>query len=422
MSDLRSITPSNYQEFQVVIVSARGTTYDITANVSKLEIFESIFEKSMTAKMTVVDNANIINNVPIVGQEVVAIGLKYKDTDHEIGFRVSQIEEVKSINDNSGIYVIRMVSEQRYLSAMNLFSRAYKGRNTEIISKIHSDYISPVEVLSRGGTSHQIAFPYMKPYQAIDMILKKTYCENNTPLFLYETLNGGKVYLKSYYDMMTDDEPVVIKNGNMINTDPDGQPRDMAEQNRNAFEQIIREGYSTFKALRNGALAAFVTEIDISGKTYTEDRFDYKKHAPVINSELQDVLSDDFNINDVKLNENFNNHQLYFVKDSKAYASENVGNVYQVDPISKAAMMSYRTRMQTQFVQILADNNENIQCGKLIDVTFRRMVPNIDDQEDLDKYNSGKYLCTSVKHEIKGGKYNIVIEAARFGINKEAQA
>ena len=422
--DLRAVTPRELQDFQANILSHNNSVYNITERVSSFTVFESIFESSLTGAITIVDNIDMISTIPIVGQEIISVSYKFKNKDVDLAFRVSEIHDIKNINDNSGIYSLKLVSDKKFLSAINLFSRSYRGKNTEIIAKIHEDFFGEeVEVISNGGTSHRIAYPYTKPYAAIELILNNTYGEDKTPLFLYETVNGAKVKLQSYGDMLSRyDNVIELKNINIINTDATSQSiRNLADQNQNVFDQVIKRAYKTFDNVRKGVYAAFVTSIDISGKVYSEERFDYKQHAPNVNSSLRNVLSDSFQINEASPNELFNSRQLYFEKDSLAYESPDVGNIYQVDDLSKAAMMSYRNRMDSQFVAIVADSHTELEVGNIVSLNFRRMKPNLDREEDIDKVNSGEYLCTAIKHQFKGGKYNIIVEAQRFGTNNEAE-
>ena len=421
--DIRAGTSREIQDFQCAIVSHSGAVFDVTGNVSNFQIFESIFEHSLTGQMTIVDNSAMLSTIPIIGQEVITLYYKFKDKDIELGFRVSKIEDIKQVNDNTGVYVLKLISDKRYRSAVNLFSRSYRGKNSEIVAKIHEDFLNqPVNVISQGGTSHRIVYPYTKPYAAIDLILENTFGEDKTPLFLYETVNSNEVKLQSYGDMLTrDDNTVELRNVNMINTDPTGQAqRNLPMQNQNVFEQVIKRGYKTFDNVKRGAYAAFVTSIDISGKVYSEERFDYKQHAPNLSPDLLDPISDSFRITEEAPNDLFNSKQFYFQKDSLAYESTDVGNIYQVDDLSKAAMLSYKFRMDSQFVAISADSNTDLEVGKMVLLNFRRMKPNLDSEEDIDLVNSGEYLCTGIRHQIRAGKYSIVVEAQRFGINKEA--
>ena len=421
--DIRATTSRAIQDLNCTLVSHSSQVFDLTRNVSNFQIFESIFEHSLTAQMTIVDNSAMLSTIPIIGQEVITLFYTFKDKSIELAFRVNKIEDIKQVNDNTGVYVLKLISDKRYRSAVNLFSRSYRGKSSEIVAKIHEDFLNePVNVISQGGTSHRIVYPYTKPYSAIDLVLENTFGEDKSPMFLYETVNTGEVKLQSYGDMLTrDDNTVELRNVNQINTDPDAQAlRNLPNQNRNVFEQVIKRGYKTFTNVTSGALAAFVTSIDVSSKVYSEERFDYKEHAPNLSPNLQDPISDSFRIAEEAPNDLFNSRQLYFQKDGLAYESPDVGNIYQVDDLSKAAMMSYKSRMDSQFVALSADSNTDLEVGKMVLLNFRRMKPNLDSEEDIDLVNSGEYLCTGIRHQIRDGKYSIVVEAQRFGINKEA--
>ena len=385
--DIKATMSRELQDLQIFVISHANTAFNISQYVSNIEIYESLFESSLTGIMTVVDITAMISTIPILGQEVITITYKFKDKDIDLAFRVSQIEDIKNVNDNTGAYVIKLISDKRYRSAVNLFSRSYRGKNTEIISKIHEDFLNqPVEVLSEGGSSHRIPFPYTKPYDAINMVLLTTYAEDKTPLFLYETVNSNTVKLQSYGDMLTnEDNTVELRNVNMINTDPTGQAhRNMPNQSKNVFDQIIKRGYQTFDNVRRGAFAAFVTSFDISGKVYSEQRFDYKEHAPNISPDLKDYITESFQITEAAPNTLYNSKQIHFQKDSLAYESPDVGNIFQVDDLSKAAMMSYRNRMGNQMVALAADSNTELEVGNMVLLNFRRMKPNIDNEEDID--------------------------------------
>ena len=84
-------------------------------------------------------------------------------------------------------------------------------------------------------------------------------------------------------------------------------------------------------------------------------------------------------------------------------------------------MLSYKNRMDSQFVALAADSNTNLEVGNMVLLNFRRMKPNIDGEEDIDNVNSGEYLCTGIRHQIRDGKYSIIVEAQRFGVNSGAE-
>jgi hypothetical protein len=423
MSDIAEIQPHQLEELYIALVSYLGNEFDITTKVTKFTMYESIRSKFITGECTIVDNSAMFSTVPIIGQEQIYINAKFKGTNIEHGFRVTEILDAKEINTNLGAYVLTFVAEKQFKNVTSVFSRSFKGRNTDIISKIHNTFLEQdVDVQSTGGSSHQVVFPFVTPYEAIDMVLTSTFGNDNSPLFLYDTVINPGAKLKSLGDMFnTDEEPIELKNISHINTDATGQSlRDLPDRVSNVEEQVIKAGYPLLSNLTEGSLAADICTFDLTTKTYTESVFDYEKSAPHLNSTLKDYIDPAFSINNIRPSQMAKSAHVYRLTDSKAYSSVDVGNLHQVSSDSLVSMMSYANRMNNQAILAVVDTVPNLECGKLVNLTFNKMTPNLSSEEDIDQVNSGTYLCSAIKHEIRAGKYTMYIEAIRNGINKEA--
>jgi hypothetical protein len=421
-NDIRQTLPNTLQELYIAIVTAKGVEHDITRKVTNFTMYESIHDKFLSGRLTLVDNSDLFSLAPIIGQEFIFVTYKFKETTVEHAFRATDIEDAKELNNNTGAYVINFVSDKQFLNATQVFSRSYKGRNTEIIAKVHRDFLKEeVDVQSIGGTSHQLIYPYIKPYQAIDMVLTNTFAADRTPLFLYDTVNNTGTKLKSLGDMMSDSDPIKLQNIIKVNDDRTGDAsRNIVEQANSVEEQVIKSGYQTLHGFSKGLFAASITTVDPSNKTFTEDQFDYKKHTPTINSQIEDYISEGWTVNNKAPNETYAARDITYLKDSKAFESVDVGNINQVDSISLASMRSYAMRMDNQKILVISDNVPELEVGRLVELNFRRMAPNLDSDEDRDLVNSGLYLCSAIKHVIKGSEYRMFIEAIRNGISKEA--
>lgn len=407
------------QKLVCLITTASGKTRDVSQNVAKVELYESLHSPHLTGDILITDNSNILSELPLLGQELVNIGWRYQNKSVNFEFFVGEIVEVKAMNDNYGGYVIKLVSPKLYNNTVNTFSRAYSGRNTQIIADIHEDFLGQeVEVLSSGGTSHQIVFPFIKPYGAIDMVLKSTFGVGNTPLFLYETVNSESVKLQSLADIALS-EVVDLKNVQTSNSDTytgEGQ-RDIAKLGPTVDDQVIKRTHPTYKNIRDGLYASHVNTLDLSAKYYQEQTFNYVDHTPNLFTESQSHIREDFKIDDVSLRERYGAKRRFYLKDSNAYNSS-VGNLNNVDSISKTAMSSYFKTMNNTSVRITSDPHPDLEVGKMINLRFNRMVANIDDDIDRDRYMSGDYICFAIKHTIARGKYNFTIEAVRSGITE----
>lgn len=419
------VLPKELQDFAVGIRSHNGQDFNITELVSEINIYESIHEHFLSGTMVIIDNSAMYQLLPVLGQEVLTIYFKYKDHVVNRTFYVSYIKDIKQLNENVGAYVIEFVDKKQIDNVNNTFSRSYTGRNTEIIANIHEDFLNePIEVIATGGSSHQVVYPYTKPYKAMSMLLKHTFAIDNTPMFLYETLNEEGVKLQSLGDMWAqqDSDVVELRNVNQVNTDESGQgARLLPEQNMGAEDIVTKRSFNTLRYISNGSFAANLTTLDLSKKFYSEEIFDYKEHAPMLGSYLDDYISPDYKYDEMNMNELKASKHMLFVKNGLAYESDAVGNVYEVDSINKASFRSYANRMQDVAMLVTSDSNPTLTVGKLIDINLKRFTPNLGADDDRDEVNSGKYLCTAIKHTIKRRKYTITLELVRNGINKGAE-
>ena len=61
--------PGDYNLKEVVIVNSHGERADIKAFILELNLFESVFQGTMLGSIVLTDNANLVNIVPLKGNE-----------------------------------------------------------------------------------------------------------------------------------------------------------------------------------------------------------------------------------------------------------------------------------------------------------------------------------------------------------------
>jgi len=421
--EIQNITPKALQEYRVTLYSGiTKKNWDITKQASRIDIYENIFSPHLTGEIQILDDSNLISEVPILGQETVFIYYQFKDTEVELVFNVAEIKDAKQINEGYGAYILKLVSLKQFLNATNLFSRSYTGRNTDIIKNIHSDYLEEdIEVLSEGGSAHNIVFPYIKPYNAITNVLKYTYSNDGTPLFLWESVLDGKVRLQSLGDMMFQDTAIKLKNINPVNNDETGEAmRQMNTKQSAMVDAVIKRGYPTFNNIKSGNFASGITTFDISNKTFTESVFDYSDKEDGLSLTENRYSSTKYKFNELKFSEMYKSNNRFYKTNNRAY-NTTVGNLYNNDSGQKYNSSAYKARMNNNIIQLTADTHPNIRPGILIDLNFKRMKPNLDVKDDRDPINSGTYLCSAIQHTIKPKEYKINVEAMRAGINYEVE-
>ena len=98
------------------LLSSTGVVARLDANVLEIDLYESMFSSFMTANLIIVDQNNLIANMPIVGQEFVSLKLEtpgvgtidYTDTV----FCVQKVTSRKGFSVGSEIYSLSLVSPE----------------------------------------------------------------------------------------------------------------------------------------------------------------------------------------------------------------------------------------------------------------------------------------------------------------------
>lgn len=422
MSDIQALRPKVLQNLKVSIISGIDQQMtDITAQVARVDLFESIFAPYITVNMTIADTANLINEIPIVGQEVVQIYYQYKDQEIYKDFHVAEIKGAKVLTDTYGGYELVLKNHKEYLNSINTFSRSFSGRNTDIISQIHESYLGQeVEVLSDGGSSHNVVFPYVKPYSAIKGVVNRSFASDGTPLFLYETVNSETVKLQSLGDMLFEESALMLANETITNTNELGEGiRELPNRGPTATNQVIRNAYPTHRNIDRGYFASDVTTIDISNKTYSESVYTAKDNFEEQHIFHDTYYSDNYRLDERSFDQLNASKRLFYTQNGRAFNSS-VGNLGQVDSITNATGRAYRGMLNNQTVRFDCDPTPDLEVGKMVDLTFKTMKPNLGNtSDDRDPVNSGSYLVTAIRHTIKGSKYTWTCEGMRSGINYE---
>lgn len=427
---LLEVTPKKLRDIKIFIITYNGNVVDVTKTVTEVSIYESIYTPFMYGEIMMIDNSAMLSTFPFVGQEKVRIIWQREDKTVENEFYITDVFDVGQINDFVGGYGLSFTSEKQVRNAISLFSKSYKGNSAEIISKIHKEYLKQdIELLSNGAFSHNIVFPYTKPFAAINMIQRATPAEDNTPMFIFETLYGNKTYLNSMGNMLRQDPVMIIEPKVVVNLDSETGTisTNLARYRNHVYGYNISKGYDTLDKLSSGAFGSQTVSVDISQQKATITDFDFTLHAPSIRKEW---ITTFFTFDDVPNTESIEGSSGVRVngirstklsispKNSLAY--EDFPNLNGVDENIVAGMKSYMKRLNTISINVHMNSVPDLEVGKTVDLKLQRFSPNLADEDSGDKVNSGVYLISSIRHYIKNTDYTMSLELIRDGIGDEA--
>ena len=205
---------STESEWKITIFNYKGTPYVIDSDnnsaIAGFTINESLFDNSViTGDVKIFDVAGLDERIPIIGQEKIRIEFKNKlldgpkwDANYTIIGRSATIE-----TGPKRFYVLDFCSDEFIANLRNRVSKSYKSElASTIIEDIYEKYIkSDIFVkyakelhFDRKGDSDgtfygmHFVFPTIRPFQAIDMVVKKSVASNVEMQQRVKTANFGK--------------------------------------------------------------------------------------------------------------------------------------------------------------------------------------------------------------------------------------
>jgi len=429
MSDsqqLLSVSPNGIRGFFVEIETTDGKLYDISGTILELSLYESIYFPYIHGELSVVDNSRMFSEFPFLGQEKLRVQWERDEESTVREFFITKVANIARNRDGYGVYELTITSEVQMRNSTSLFSRAYSGRGDEIISGVYADFLNTdLNVRVESKTSHSVVFPYMKPLQAADMIRKNVLADDDTPMFVYDSLYPNEVRLESLGSMFAKDPVTTIEPRKPSNQSPDGVSTDEKLDERGTiYDTSISRAYNTYDQVNKGAYASYVNIVDPSTREYQKAEFDFKRDAPTISGEW---ITDNFTIGGENVNEIYDTKNYYLHRNRYAFNFE-PPNLSSIEDLDLSILNSYLHRHANSVVKVYMDSiaytldtNESFGVGKTVNYNITHFSPNLENNNDLiDEVNSGKYIVASLRHYIKNGEYTMSAELIRDGIGEDA--
>ncbi len=205
---------STESDWKLTFINYRGRQYtvdsDENSSILGFSINESLFESNViTGDIKILDGAGLDERIPLIGQERVRIQLKNQllggpdwDAEYTIIKRSSTIED-----GTVKFYVLDFCSDEFIANLRNRVSKSYKSQLAgHIVSDIYEKYIQDDIFVKNKKVLHydekgdsdgtffgmHFVFPTIRPFKAIDMVVKKSVASNVEMRRQEQSANFGK--------------------------------------------------------------------------------------------------------------------------------------------------------------------------------------------------------------------------------------
>lgn len=428
---------------------------DITPIVTGMFIKESIYETSMYASIIIYDMTGLLENMPIIGEEILWISLNDPMMQGTVDFEfcVSGVRSMTILPKNDGIrYILDLYTRTTYGSklrnvisyfespasviAKDIFDQTYETINYEAV-----DAKTVIKTTSSNGTSNyniydiadgrrftveetesvvRCIIPNYTPETALQFLSNRSISHENSPscsFKFFETKVG--------YFFVTDEflvrQAVNKENGSDVkklyfNPTPDIDPTNINKQITKIKNLEVLNYVDTLDDLYSGAYNAKVLELDVLYGKLNEVKFTYEDAKKLFTG----MNGKQDNSNSEKHSENFmkkyfvdENQKIYtFMKDYDTYNDVQLKGE-QFIPKLTLNRLSYTHRLNSTRLKATIDGRLDICAGDVISLNVTKL--NSGDKSEKSEKFSGNFLVTDVSHSIDGAVLTTEFIMSRFG-------
>ena len=406
------------------ILTASGQRIDVKKLLIEFSYYEDIFNFVVSGYVVLRDAVGLVENLQLTGKEFLEVSFgkaRGFDQNNDFVFRLYSIpKRTPSGNMNTEYIKLYFCSEELLLSEQTKVTKAYSGVPIyNIITDILLDKlrINPGKItVEPTYGNYDFNVNTLKPFEAISWV--SCYARpafSNTigaDMLMYETRNGFN--FRSINSLMK--QPVYSE---YIYQPKNLEDSDFKNQLKTVLDYEFIKSFNALDDINSGTFANRLISLDPLNRTIKVTDFDYAKYLGLTGGQAS-ALSPSPNRLGLTQNQAYTGTLKLGVGNSgqklKEYTQQGVGSVANDIYLEKfvpnrTAQLSLATYTR---VKIRIPGDSAITVGKTINFNLMTLMPTQGTEKTLDKYYSGKYLVTAVRHIIQSqGAFQTVLEIAK---------
>ena len=421
---------------------------DIKKMMIELNVFESIFNNALTGSLVITDAQNLIAKLELNGTERISFKLSTPgalgdrstiDASVETGhpFYVYKITDRRQIAPGTNLYTLHFGSREFIRNLRTKVSQAYNGNIAYQVIKILMDenYLDSKKEISYEptGNVNDIVIPNMRPFDAINMIAKKTLPEKSDGVgyYFYETTKG--IYFRSWDNMCS------VKGRQNRDTKQIFRYMPM-NVNDETIDDKMNHDYQSVESYRfvNNFhdIAANTTLGTYAHKAITYNMFDKSYNESIYNYELDymrskhtDQTADRFakekyavaaesivDTDNKKISE-YPDSRVSLQTTTQFLHDEDKGAGYGLDVTQDGVKFIQGESIKNSILygttlHMVVKGQSYLEPGDLIEFKLISVDEKNPDGEEDPQY-SGRYVITKIRHQVNATKYTNAIECVK---------
>jgi len=402
-----------------------GGAISIIPQFVEMQIHEDMFSDFVYGSLTLLDNQNLLNVVPIVVNEEVIIEFgtpKTRSTKKFVGEIYSVDSFNPSTNERSELFTIRFVSKNYFPTATRRVAGHYSGSMRTIIRKIKNQFFSPeanfrIDVpgsASFAKDKKNYVLPFMNPMKAMNWLATRAVPSSSPDEVNYRFYEDADGYhFVNVCDFM--DKPAKKKiflsktNQNIKKLD-----EFLSTVYRYEYGDIPDKVVNAHTGMLNSSLSLYDTNTK-KFKYITQDYHSfYEKTRHLNKGRILPKTSDEYT--DANLNT-----RNFIVYDSQKRYSTQLDKKADSEVESTLLKRGSLSQQFTQYrLNLLMPGDSRAKIGDVYDIkALKRGELKDGDPKYVDEIRSGNYMVTAIKHTLNNAGYRTTIELARDSYVKD---
>ena len=400
------------------IYSSEGVEVNLSEIVVQITLFEDIFNSAFTGNIILVDTLNLIEKLPILGQEYIELKCvtpqvsSTKATVIEKRFVLHSIVARENISSGAQSYSLDIATEDSINNLKTRVSKSYTDSIDNIVFDVLRNQLGSTQSLDIGFTQgiRRIVSPNVHPYTLVNMLKKEAVsASDNAPHFLFFENKDGLnfISLEDCYDReisarlhsgdKDSDESVDALGFHHLDTK-------IAQSNKRVLSHSFGANNDLAVNIVGGMLGSNLITHDIYNKNYRTYNYSYFRDfvdhprvepipKPIYNPQM--ISDTDFGS---FINSNIKLHPTCgFINDKQHYGDGDLRAVIPQDWILKRQAKICELN-NGGIINISMNGNTLMTVGDVVHINLP--ITGEDHDGDEIESTSGNYLITKLRHSI----------------------
>jgi hypothetical protein len=397
----------------------KATPIDLLGQTISFSIYEDVEEPSMLLEITLVDSLNLLQNYPIIGEEVIEVSFNTpgRENVYKKSFYVYNVEGVSNNpNAKASTYTLKAVTPLHYFSSRFIIKKTYNNTVDQIVR----DIVNSATVSNGIGTSRiytestrglvPIAIPSLTAFEAIDYVRQRAVSA--------EYPSGGVfLFFENQYGYQFRSIEGIISEGKkqIATKEFTYAPATNADKQRSqySFRNILNfqnsSRFDSINKITSGTINNTVEAFNMLTKQTEVVRFNFAEKAKTfVSTDPKSRVP-----NSTGFLERFNNtDKNYFMAKDSSKGNDYLDSMY-------GSKNAYSMLLNENVLRVLINGDSYISAGDVVKLNLPD-TSGTTEKKAGDRMNSGNYIITKLRHIIsteQGAKpkHQIAFDCARMG-------